>query len=643
MNFMKQLSSTVLVLSFLLVSIQGYAQFKKNKLGEITDEYKNYSDCDFAPGSSAIVLKNDGYSYFDFSGGYLTSRYTTHKVIKILNKDGLDAANINFSTSAKLYGIQAATYNKVDGQWIRTLFDNDELFKENIIKKKGFVEYKIPMPNVSVGSIIEIIIELGYKDRIILRDWCFQDTEYPVLSSTYSFINYRRFIFYHEKTNIYPINDTLDEESGGVKYTAKNLPPLGEPESYSPSPKLFSSNIRFHLNTIIPQVPTGTYPHMNKKANYVKFNKYLMVFNEFGKHLKNKKGILQKLGIITTSKDDYDKASTIYKHIQSNIKWNKYHYMYPEKKIAETIKDKEGGTPDINMLLIACLKEAGIKSYPVLSSTRENGRLHPFVPMDGSFNYLLCAAEINGELVVLDASRKGMPFGMLSYELLNGNGYIIDNKKNGWIPLQKNTVHEEIYVVNLSIEDDEIKGDLTSKLNDHAAARYYLMKENSDLEKMEDRYKDYISTEWKWEDCNMHEFEIGDPIVVKGEISKEIDSDELIYIDPLVFPIFNENPFKNSKRFSPVDFPYQIKYKLLYNLSIPEGYQVEESPVSNKISLGENGSFIYFVDKKKDKISISITMDIKKIYFERSEYSGLHEFFTKMYEGLENVIVLKKI
>ncbi|MGK0388301.1 MAG: hypothetical protein ACI94Y_001029 [Maribacter sp.] len=651
MSFIKQFSSTLLVYVFLFISIQGYAQFKKIKLGNITDEYKNYSECEFAPGSGAVILKKDGHSFFNFSENGANTSIVSHRIIKILNKDGLDAANIKFRTSGIVTKIKAVTYNKEGNTWKETAFEKKDLFKEKVVGKKRIYDYRIPMPNVSTGSVLEVLIEINHKDDLFISDWSFQD-DYPVLSSTYQTVYPNDFIFSQRLVSNYTIkihpHEEINQYLGGRSFAATiygftgiNIPSLNRNESFSPSPDFYSSHVEFNLTKINSNVFKNQSFSFNSYEEYATF---LLKSKYFGAYLeKSKPGILAKLDVSIAPNTDLKNTKAIYEAIQKKITWNEIYSMFPEKSPEETIKDKKGEVPDINMLLIAALREAKLKAFPLLASTRRNGKPNPVAPTEGRLNYLLCVVEIDGKYIVLDASREELPFGMLPYSLLNGNGYIIDLARKGWIPLQENAKYEKIYVANLSIEDDKIKGTLMSKLNKYGAYNYYFAEDDEELENLQKEFKDAIASDWKWSKCDFKEYKSGDPIIIKGEISKEIDTDDLIYIEPSLFQIFNGNPLKEKERINPVDIPYRIKYKLLYNLTIPEGYVIEESPKSTKIVLPDDGgSFIYIVEEKSNKLSINITFNLKKIYFSVEEYSILHEFFAKTYEQMENMIVLKK-
>lgn len=653
MNFFKQLSIFLCTIFLFGISINAEAQFKKIKLGKLSDEHKAYKECDFSPGSGAIILEDIGESYNQLHQSGMTTHYRFHKYIKILNKDGLDQGDISFTSSGAIKTLKAATYNEKDGEWISTEFEKANLYKEKIKGRKGVKSYKIPMPNVSVGSIIELIVEIKYPNSFFLPDWYFQD-EIPVLYSSYTTTHIDDFIFKKEIKGYFPIESLRSDgptryigsrifSTSEYKFIGKNLPPINEDEAYAPAPVLNSS----HVGITLSEIRSNIFPSDNfLPVSYLDYAQGLLKNPYFGKMLtEDRTGHLKNLGVdVKDEKDILKKAKIIYKSIQEKIEWDEYYSLFPDKSPTETIKTGVGEVADINMLLILALREAGVKAYPLVASTRDNGVPGIGSPNRGDFNYLLCVLLLDDKKIVLDASREGLPFGMVARSVLNKSGYIIDERKYGWVPIQNNAVHEEIYVANLKIVDDELTGTIMTKLGDYAAYKYYLSEDEEETEEIKESFEKTIAADWEWDEVNFGDITLEKPVVVKGKISKEFELEDLIYVEPVLFDIFYDNPFKEEKRVSPIDIPYQIKYRLIYTLEIPEGYVVEEVPASNQLQLPENGaSFKYISEEKGNTISIGITFSQNTLIFNQDQYSSVREFYRLFHEQLENMIVLKKL
>lgn len=46
----------------------------------------------------------------------------------------------------------------------------------------------------------------------------------------------------------------------------------------------------------------------------------------------------------------------------------------------------------------------------------------------------------------------------------------------------------------------------------------------------------------------------------------------------MLFPQLKSNPFIQTERVLPIEFPYPYKFTMLSTLTLPEGYEVEELP-----------------------------------------------------------------
>ena len=57
-------------------------------------------------------------------------------------------------------------------------------------------------------------------------------------------------------------------------------------------------------------------------------------------------------------------------------------------------------------------------------------------------------------------------------------------------------------------------------------------------------------------------------------------TDDHLYINPMLFPQLKSNPFIQTERVLPIEFPYPYKFTMLSTLTLPEGYEVEELPQS---------------------------------------------------------------
>ena len=143
--------------------------------------------------ANAVVIADWGYSQFIANTNDLTIslQFTKKTRIKIVNKNGFDAANISIylynSTSGsgteKLESLKAYTYNINKGEVTEAKVDNSSVFTER--KNKNWIIKKFSFPELKEGSIIEYSYTINSPFIFNLQPWEFQG-KYPCLWSEYN-------------------------------------------------------------------------------------------------------------------------------------------------------------------------------------------------------------------------------------------------------------------------------------------------------------------------------------------------------------------------------------------------------------------------------------------------------------------------
>ena len=121
-------------------------------------------------------------------------------------------------------------------------------------------------------------------------------------------------------------------------------------------------------------------------------------------------------------------------------------------------------------------------------------------------------------------------------------------------------------------------------------------------------------------------------------------SGDRIYVRPFVRPYHTLESFRATRRSVPVDFRYPEQIRFTANITIPEGYTVEELPQA--VSLVENLSGC----RAQMKVSFDGNQTVSLSYVYGSDamqvlpdgYVHLRAFWGKMCELYDTVIVLKR-
>jgi hypothetical protein len=141
--------------------------------------------------------------------------------------------------------------------------------------------------------------------------------------------------------------------------------------------------------------------------------------------------------------------------------------------------------------------------------------------------------------------------------------------------------------------------------------------------------------------------EIGKPILESYAFIKEAQAEVIgdkLYVSPLLFLATTENPFTAEKRIYPVDFGYPWKRKVMMNISLPEGYEIESLPKPATIRLPDPlGSYAFNISKTPTGISVVVLKEINTAVIAPDKYGSLRELYRILVEKEKEKVVLKKI
>lgn len=202
-------------------------------------------------------------------------------------------------------------------------------------------------------------------------------------------------------------------------------------------------------------------------------------------------------------------------------------------------------------------------------------------------------------------------------------------------------------MVELEIKDGKMTGNIKKKATGLSA---YNFRESVKSAGGKQEYFDKIknsSTDFDYLGYQYNQIDsLNQPVFIEYKIdSKEEQNADagIIYINPVLVGRQNSNPFSSPTREYPVDFgvPFSEAYSL--QLTIPEGYSLEELPKSKMLVLPEKGGkFQYQVTQVGNKIMLNFRLSIDKTLFIPSQYESLKEFYNLVINKQAEQIILKK-
>ncbi len=318
-----------------------------------------------------------------------------------------------------------------------------------------------------------------------------------------------------------------------------------------------------------------------------------------------------------------------------------------EWKFRSILRKRMGNIGDINLTLIAVLRELGINANPVLVSTRKHGI--PIVPTNRGFNYVVALAETAEGKILVDASEKYSLTNVLPIRALNWKGTVIeDDGTVSFIDLASSIPSNIEFNLNYKINEDGLIEGLNRVTYENLATIDYRSK-NTVIDEDE-----LISTiEQKNNDIEILKFrvsnltEISKPIFELYQFEKE-DGVEIIgnkmYVSPMLFLSEKESPFKLDNREYPIDYGSPWKKSVTTAIEIPAGYSVESMPENLAIGLSnEIGKFIYSIKQTGNKIVLASLLQVNQGVIPAQNYQEIKGFYNLVVAKNLEKIVLNKL
>ncbi|HEX6181312.1 MAG TPA: transglutaminase domain-containing protein [Chitinophagaceae bacterium] len=663
-----------ILILFALTLVQNYLSAQEKfdiKFGKVSPADFDLSAYKFDTSAGAVYVCDKGVTEFEGDRGNLKLNFRRQLRIKVLNKNGFDAAefSIPFYKSGSgeyiLRKIEATTYNLENGKVKKVEMENKSIFVEKISKYWSLKKFTLPA--VQEGSIIEVsyTIETVYKNHLF--PWDFQG-RFPRIWSEYQatvpgFLDYiflkRGFHPYHITTQT-PATKTysITEDGEGMlpdrsftitspviiaRWVMKDVPGVAE-QPYITSMNNYTSSLSFQLTELKE-------PYTPKKimTNWNEFSDLLLKDSDFGvPFLSFNDWLNQDINTITAGADNpLQKSKKIYEYVRDNFVCSR-NALYASNPLADVYKTKNGNVADINLLLIAMLRHQGLAAEPVILSTREHGITNVDHPLVESYDYVIASVDIGGKRIYLDATVPSLAFGKLPLSCYNGHARLVNVKSPEALYFKADTLREtKVTSVILHVDDKgRIAGTFGSKLGYYESLnlRRRFGKEGLNNEQLLQSIKKKYPVGIELNNLILDSLKnVDQPIQLKYNLDGEIFKEDLVYFNPMLAEGYTDNLFKAAQRIYPVEMPCTTDETYVFSMDIPAGYTVDEVPSSVRIDLGDDGGFFeYKMTKSLATVNLRMRINVSRARFETGEYQRLRDFFAQIIKKQSEQIVFKK-
>jgi hypothetical protein len=615
--------------------------------------------------AEGCVLSKKMITSFDYITGWGFQINTEAEIyIKIYKKSGLDLANYEIDLQPykgntppdNVRFIKCITYNMTGNIITETPLTKEGIFENKV--NEYLNQAKITMPNVKVGSVLKIKYVLNSFNIVRLPTFEFQD-KIPTNVAEY-FTDYPEFFIYKPITKGFSnINTTgkLVDGSESIskcsnafslklkyvqcKFSLQNIPALKE-EPFVDNPENYRISVVNELErTRFPDEPVKDYT-----TTWEGVAKSIFEDSRFGNELKKTdyfQDDLKPLLVGTTT--DIEKVTKIFNFVKNKMAWNEEYGIFSEKGVRKAYNSNIGEVADINFILIAMLKSAGLEANPVLSATIKSGITYN--PSRTVFNYVLASCKIGDETILMDATRKNAVLNYLPTKLLNWTGRLI--KKNGdseeidLMPKNK-SIKTKAFLINIS-DKNEITGKARITSNGYHAMSILEHKSSKNKENridfLEKKYENLEISNFKFENLMPESFSIKEEFDFEYKNGIEIINNKILF-NPLFFLAESINPFNQTERQMPIYFGFPTQSKIVINITIPENRKIIEipKPLSIKTVNGEM-SYVCNIIQNENNIQISLTLENNFPVYIKDFYPDISKFYASIQEQESKQIVLE--
>jgi transglutaminase-like putative cysteine protease len=635
-----------------------FAQLKIEDWGDITPEDLKMTVYDRDSSAASVVLQDYGHlsCFVDPTRG-LSTRLSRHKRIKIFKTDALDKGNIFIPYYTKSEGVSDIDIMVYGADGTKTKVKSENIFNEKL--NEGVSAKKIFIPNLQIGSIIEYRYQLESSDILTPDQWFFQ-TDVPVRLSRFEFVypedfEYVSVRFYNAKPVLDVARVTNVETGRGFgnsklvqSVTCFEYLPAVKPEPYITTIKDHQTHIGFQLKSYLAQngmvVPVF--------ADWKEAAKNLEGNISFGDQYKNARyydniteAFAASGGASLTSPAEVAQAAIKF---LGQIVWNGSYHIYPtDRSINKAFEKKIGSSADKNLALVAILRDRGFKAYPILVSTRNHGGYIEGYPILDQFNSVIVGLVNGTDLTIYDATSQFNSANIIDNAHSNYYGWMLDKANPGWVEV-KPTTRTETVLYNASLTTDlELIGKMSMRLGGQAGVSFRKQHlETPSGAFLKKRYTDQF-VEVAIDSINVESADVTKPVSLNytakfTNAAQKVG--EVIYLPIMVEKFFDKNPFTSLTRNFPVQFPFPMKNEYILNLTIPDGYTVEDLPAGTKLVTYDGGPQFQISSKMNSDTEIQIRMSfsLKDLQYKAELYDAIRNFFSGLDEKQQSQIVLKK-
>lgn len=631
------------------------------KFGKVSDEEVTMTVYDKDTSAVALILYDNEYKVINFDASGSLRLHTEKRVrIKVLKEDGVSYGDFSVVyygghiNRESVSGIEAVTYNMVDGKVVETKMPKKLIFNEPLAE--DYFKISWSAQDVKVGSVIECKWNTNSEAYWDIDDIYFQRTV-PVNLVEVTVKVPDLFTFNRKMKGYHPIEHTTNSENtaatefGNLAYSYKidnyvgRDVPAFKREPFVYNSRQYMNSVHYDIRSLmIPGVTFRDFSVTWSDVDKSYLDSDMMSRFKAGCQFKDEMDLLMPSW---EGKKEAEKIASVVELVNDNVVWDEVYRIIPDL-VSKTVKARSGSNVDKNCLIASCLRYAGYQVEPVLVKMRSSGMLMDFQPERNAFDtFILRVVCKDGSAYYLDGGCTYAYVNVLSDEFLVPNARILrEGGRSEWVDLTSLGRNSMRMTVQAKVTPDfRMEGTVSTKAV------------NEDAFNLKDGYHSFDSEE---DMINDMENEMGLEIIeyaAKGmddyspsaeesyTFTKDLDATgDIIYVNPFLDSFHSKDAFQSLTRDYPIDFPYAYTLSYVMSLEIPEGYVVDQMPESGAVLMPHIGGTLRTVYQLSgNRLMFSYTFNQKSMMGNAADYADIRSYWQYLGNIYDSVIVLKKI
>ena len=112
---------------------------------------------------------------------------------------------------------------------------------------------------------------------------------------------------------------------------------------------------------------------------------------------------------------------------------------------------------------------------------------------------------------------------------------------------------------------------------------------------------------------------------------------------PVQYDKLESNPYYSEERISPVDLGCPSEQVCRYRITVPDNYEVQETPLTFSTQLeGGGAEYRYTLSSDGRIITLETVLKFKEFRFNPEGYNAIRDFYARIIQKQSEVIILKR-